>query len=152
MSRPSEPIQSKIDRGTYRASRDGSLEAIPNPEPANDQPPPETLQTEGKRIWNDHYPRLKQARILTVADVPAFEAMCKAFDDVTRCDEQLRSEGDFFKNDKGLPVRHPLAVQRDKYISERNSLLKQFGMMPLARGSMQIPPATMGTGISIRKR
>ena len=148
MSRPSEPIQSKIDRGTYRASRDGSLDAIPNPEPANDQPPPETLQTEGKRIWNDHYPRLKQARILTVADVPAFEA---TFDDVTRCDELLATEGFYYTNDKGSIIRHPVAIQRDRFVAERAALMKSFGLNPVARGTMQIPPAR-GTGINIRKR
>ena len=151
MSRQSEPIQSKIDRGTYRASRDGSLDGIPNPEPANDQSPPESLQSNGRRIWNDHYPRLKQARILTVADVPAFEAMCKAFDDVTRCDELLATEGFYYTNDKGSIIRHPVAIQRDRFVAERAALMKSFGLNPVARGTMQIPPAR-GTGINIRKR
>lgn len=152
MSRPSESIQSKIDRGTYRASRDGSLDAIPNPEPANDQPPPETLQTEGTRIWKDHFARLKQLRILTVADVPAFEQLCIAFDNVARCDALLRTEGDFYPNEKGAILRHPAAIQRDKYVAERSALMRQFGMMPAARCTMQVPPATKGTGIDIRKR
>lgn len=99
--------------------------------------PPIELKTEGQRVWREMYSPLKTAGVLTESDHNAFTMLCRSFDDVARCDDELRKTGEFYTAPKGQILRHPQAVQRDKYVAERSSLMRQFGMMPLARGTIK---------------
>lgn len=99
--------------------------------------PPEHLGDEGRRVWREMYGQLTDAGILTDADLSAFVLLCEAFDNVRRCDLTLQETGEFYTSPKGQILRHPQAVQRDKYVQERSALLRQFGMMPLARRTLK---------------
>ena len=96
--------------------------------------PPTELKTEGQRVWREMYSQLKTAGVLTESDHNAFVMLCRSFDDVARCDDELRKTGEFYTAPKGQILRHPQAVQRDKYVAERSALMRQFGIMPLAEG------------------
>jgi P27 family predicted phage terminase small subunit len=100
-------------------------------EPLND------LKTEGRRVWDELYSKLTDAGVLTSSDLNAFVMLCESFDNVKRCDEELRQTGEYYTAPKGQILRHPQAVQRDKYVAERSALMRQFGLMPLARGTMK---------------
>jgi len=115
--------------------------------------PPEHLKNEGRRIWLEMFEQLTDAGILTDADMSAFVLLCESFDNVKRCDDELSKTGEYYESGKGQVLRHPQAVQRDKYVAERSALMRQFGMMPLARGT--IKPKTLqkpSTGIKVRQR
>ena len=99
--------------------------------------PPTELKTEGQRVWDEMYSRLTDAGVLTESDHNAFVMLCRSFDDVARCDDELRKTGEFYTAPKGQILRHPQAVQRDKFVAERSALMRQFGMMPLARGTIK---------------
>ena len=83
------------------------------------------------------YSQLKTAGVLTESDHNAFTMLCESFDNVKRCDEELSKTGEYYELGKGQILRHPQAVQRDKYVAERSALMRQFGMMPLARGTIK---------------
>ena len=115
--------------------------------------PPEHLKNEGRRIWLEMSEQLTDAGILTDADMSAFVMLCRSFDDVARCDDVLRKTGEFYTAPKGQILRHPQAVQRDKYVAERSALMRQFGMMPLARGTIKPKALQKPTGgIKVRQR
>lgn len=115
--------------------------------------PPEHLKEEGRRVWQEMYSQLKDADILTDADMSAFVMLCESFDNVKRCDVELSKTGEFYESGKGAILRHPQAVQRDKYVAERSALMRQFGMMPLARGTIK-PKAIEKPrqGVAVRQR
>ena len=99
--------------------------------------PPTELKTEGQRVWREMYTQLKTAGVLTESDHNAFTMLCESFDNVKRCDEELSKTGEYYESGKGQILRHPQAVQRDKYVAERSALMRQFGLMPLARGTIK---------------
>ena len=96
------------------------------------------LKTEGRRVWDELFSKLTDAGVLTSSDLNAFTMLCESFDNVKRCDEVLRNDRRVLhSSQRADSPRHPQAVQRDKYVAERSALMRQFGLMPLARGTMK---------------
>lgn len=140
MGRHREPPAVKMAKGTFRADRDGNPDLIPMPEIVGDAKPPRHLKERGLNYWNLIYPELIKLNVLTIVDLPAFEELCSLMDKIHEMEVFLAEKGQWYTSPKGAILRHPAAIQRTQYVSERNTLMDRFGLNPTSRGKLQIKP------------
>lgn len=140
MGRPRKPVHLKVLDDTYQESKDGKLAYIPQPKPVARIGPPDDLGVAGNKFWNDHFDELERLQLLTEVDLPQFYELCLLMDRIAECQEIMSNEGAWYLTDKGNLLRHPASLQRDKYVAEKMALIRQFGLTPAARNTLQIMP------------
>ncbi len=138
MGRPRKPTNLKILDGSYRPDKDGDPDLIPQPKRVASIQPPNDLGVDGTKYWNDNYDELSRLGLLTVVDLPQFLELCVLVDKAKHCEQVMADEGAWYHTDKGNILRHPASLQRDKYVAEKMALIRQFGMTPSSRNTLQI--------------
>lgn len=152
MSRPRTPSALKLVKGTQRADRANGHE--PEPPVLVDLDPPAHLEAGPAAVWRQLAPALRQALVLTEADVVAFELLCNAVADVRQARQQRAGEFVAY-SPKGGQMLHQLLVAEQMLVKRIESLGARFGMDPASRSRLHVdpqsdlfdkPPAANGTG------
>lgn len=146
--RPRKPASVKILQGTFRADRNPVNEPQIDPPPKDKMKCPSTLNRWGKKFWKEHVNLLADSKILTAADLPAFEMLCQAWGafkeaeyDIHHFEQtgtkrtlaQYRQCRDY--NRKNMPEIMEMNENRTLF----GTLSAQFGMTPVARNKIDIP-------------
>jgi P27 family predicted phage terminase small subunit len=148
MPTPRKPKQVKILQGTFRQDRNPANEPTIDPPPKDKMGAPISLNRWGKKFWNDYINVLTNSKILTDADLSAFEMLAQAWgtykqaeydighDEVTgkkRTMVQYRESRNYSR--RSMPEMIELNESRALF----SQLSQQFGMTPVARNRIDIP-------------
>ena len=104
---------------------------------------PKDLDGIAKDCWDELAPMLVSMKVLTVADVKAFELLCVTFSNWKRSEAMLQKHGDVYPiRDANNQVKY---LQQSPYVSmSRNfgkafkEMLCEFGLTPSARSRIVI--------------
>lgn len=141
--RPSTPTELKVLSGTYRPDRAPKNEPKP-PAPEGLPAAPPYFDAVAKKEWNRLGPTLLWLKMLTVADLVAFETYCLTYSRLIAATKSLKkAKGMFYEytnkaNAKNYVVRPEVSV-----IQKESLLIKvlcaEFGLTPSSRGRMEAP-------------
>lgn len=143
-----KPRQLKVIQGTFRPDRNPKNE--PQVPALTDVPkPPPGLNRWARRMWKELTPHIVDNGVLTVVDLPAWEACCQQYG----LYRELLDAITHVRTDDGKRVRRSVAA----YLAGRNSqtipeytamrqafsqfktYLEQFGLTPASRNRVDIP-------------
>ena len=101
--------------------------------------PPEWLDKIAKEEWIRVAPELSKKKILTEADITAFEIYCKSYSRWKEAEKQMDSVGStVFKSGKGSYVQQlPQVAIAQKYMKLCQDFIVEFGLTPSSRGKMR---------------
>ena len=157
--RPSKPQVLHMHHGTYRADRDPSAGGSEAPTTgdrdmiATMPNPPRHLNDWGRRLWSDLGPRLATARVLTLWDLPTFEAMCMHYGLYREIHEAITT-----RVNEATGRRSRVSIM--EYLKDRNSqvivewnamrqaesrfsqIAQQFGLTPIQRDRLKVQADT----------
>lgn len=137
MPKPRTPTALKLLKGgkVSSARRNGE----PEPDLLNDLEPPPHLQARSAAVWNEVAPMLRQAKVLTVADVIALELLCDAVADYRLARSHC---GDNFTatSSKGGQMLNQWVVAMQMSCKRAEALMGKFGMDPASRSRILIGP------------
>lgn len=102
-------------------------------------PPPKWLGEHGGQEWRRVLPQLVRAKSLTLADVPALEGYCAAYDLAIRCEREITTL--LVDGLHGVPVKHPLLPVRDQAWTKVLKFAADFGLTPATRPKVAQLPA-----------
>ena len=136
------PDSVKKAKDTFRGKRERKNIDVP----PSDFIVPEKLSQEAKEIWCEVAATLTDAKLLTGLDRRHLMMYCEEAAKYWRLSFELQSEDDIVElyNDKGQPVnsyinpKHKLCEQA---LRNAHSLGAHFGLTPLARTKINLPPA-----------
>lgn len=151
MGRKKLPTTLKLQKGTFAAYRDGNpaLE-MQSPVVRNLPPAPDSLGTKGAERWETVGKILAAATCLQESDLQALECYARAFDEVLRCDEVLRKDGNYIPTTTSV-VMHPAVRERFQWLDLIRRYESEFGLTPSSRASVRKSEAPK-TGIQPRRR
>lgn len=147
--RPRKPTEVHLLAGNPGKIADLEAKAAAEPHPEAADPlappaPPKHLPKEARDCWKMNVAMLAQNRLLTEADMQAFEAYCvaywayrKALKDLKKAN-RLTLEG-VATNGAAKLTERPEAVSLRAYMKEMREWAREFGMTPAARGRMVLP-------------
>lgn len=106
-------------------------------EPVNEGPqPPEWLNEEGRRVWNELAPRLTAMKILQIVDATTFGRYCQTFGTWVKLQHVLDEEGTTYESESphGTYQRsHPAFNQADRLNRTLIQMESGFGLNPADR-------------------
>lgn len=117
------------------------FEGNPGKRPIKDTPEPAKLSKcpqptaglgkYGRRLWKQYAFGVWSMGLLTTVDVPAWESMCRSFQEMMDALEQLKGA----KTEQGQhgEKKHPLYTVYQQERENFQRMMKEFGMTPLAR-------------------
>ena len=117
--------------------------ALPTNEPlppaANCLPePPERFGPDAVAEWNRTGPVLHKMGLITLSDLPMFEAYCEAWGGYVSAQRTYAAQP-LVEGQKGNLVRNPAAqISRDN-LDKAISLARDFGMTPASRTRIDLP-------------
>ena len=139
MGRHKEPTELLKLKGSWRAKQRGD-----EPKPEKGLPNvPEGLSENALKVWDEVAPLLKNMNVLTVSDGIALEILCETYVRWRDAEDKVRKHGTVFpiRNEDGS-VRY---LQQSPFVGQANQaakllqgLLREFGMSPSARASLQV--------------
>lgn len=164
MGRPNLPTAEKIARGNPGKRALNSQE--PDPEYLDDVTPPAWLPEPAKTVWREFAQKMRDAKVLTVIDVPAFEKWCVAHArwrtavlDLARVGvmvERVGRDGErvLTKTKKETAAKkgastvaapshlvvNQLVFAESMFFKQAVTLEREFGMTPAARTRVRIDP------------
>ncbi len=129
----------KIASGTFRKDRDGDPTLAPRASAVADcPPPPESLGEHGRDYWLSELPKIIAGGYFTQLDIRAFERLCRAHDEVAKCDQTLEEQGEHSLSESGYICQHPAVNQRFKWLDIIRRYEADFWLTPTARAGKQI--------------
>ena len=145
------PATVKLARGTLRKDRDGDPKLAPRAALVVDCPqPPDSLGEHGREYWLTELPKIISAGYFTQLDLQAFARLCRAHDEVAKCDAVLLEEGEHTNTESGYICQHPAVNQRFKWLDIIRRYEDAFWMNPTARAGKQI--GERKTAVASRQR
>ncbi len=118
--------------------------------PALSKPPrvPSGLDKDAARFWRQAARALVEMRLLTAADVPAFEIMAKHWALAAKAWQRIEDEGMVTTDERGLPRKHPLLqVWRDNSKAFREYAAR-FGLTPADRARVHVKPGDVSKSLA----
>lgn len=106
----------------------------PKPEAAPEAgAPPKHLSDHAKAEWRRLYEPLRRCNLLTVADLPAFEAYCVSYGRAKEADEIIEREGLTITTPNQHKQAHPcVSISRQERFLAKAFLI-EFGLTPASR-------------------
>lgn len=131
MGRVKKPTKLKALQGTIRPCRENGNE----PEYVSlDDDPPDYLTARERRKWLELCGMLKEAGVMTVADVDALTAYVQIYWLWRDALDQIKVDGLMILDEKnGVMVKHPLHQIRRDSQSDLVKLMIEFGLTPASR-------------------
>ncbi len=123
-------------RGSWRAN---SKRRPPQPPPVLPKPP-DWIGADARELWMDLAPKLSRLGLLTELDVGAFTILCVTWGHWREADRYIAQHGDVYTNAAGLEKRHPMSGIASDTAKMLLTLCGQFGLTPLSRQRLQVPP------------
>lgn len=145
------PNTVKISHGTHRRDRDGDPSLEPGTPLVDCPQPPESLGDDGRNVWLEELSKIIQAGYFTQLDLRSFETYCRTFDEVSRLDAVLESQGEYFVAESGYMGQHPAVNARFKWLDIRRRYEEAFWMNPTARAGKNVRSKN-DSGVDRRKR
>jgi P27 family predicted phage terminase small subunit len=105
---------------------------------------PEWLDAEAKAEWVRVVPLLASQGVLLAVDAAALAAYCQTYSDWRKAAEQVRADGQTFRDAKGNIRVHPAAKLCLSLLSEMRRTAAEFGFTPAARSRIDTPPPQTG--------
>jgi P27 family predicted phage terminase small subunit len=130
-------IELQIAQGTYRKDRHGNPEDIVKFSKPEGIDPPDYLNDEGIRIWNNHYQEFVELGVIQSSDVESFGYLCLLHQLIKYADDECGKIGWVETNENGATRRPALAVQRADWMRELIQFKSRFGMFPNCRNELQ---------------
>jgi len=145
--RPRKPMAQKVLQGTFRKDRNPVNEPVISPPKVDTVRPPSSLNKWGKTFWKEHYQQLVDAKILTAADMPAFEMMARSWGEYKQADWDIchgsdgkkRTMAEYRRSREYNRKKMPEVMERKESLEAFNRIASQFGMTPVARNKIDIP-------------
>ena len=130
MARPRKQTAVKRLQGTLQPCRDRK---VPEADVLAKVPaPPKHLTKKAAAVWRQLAPYLHKAKLLTEADLVAFELGCSAFAEYLEADAYIREHGSSYL--AGTMRRaHPEVLQRSDAWKRARAMLGEFGLSPQSR-------------------
>lgn len=94
---------------------------------------PRVLSPQARRLWRDLAPVLAGAGLLTIADLPAFTALCMHFGMMVEAAQQVKAEGATIMASMGETRKHPATSLIAENSRALKSYLVEFGLSPSSR-------------------
>lgn len=146
MARPPKPTGLKLIEGNKGKRALNKQE--PDPEYLSDLTAPEWLSEDAARVWDEVAPHLRNARLLTTADVQMLGMGCVA---IAQYRASARRAGDslvkskLVENDDGQLVEtgehvNPWLIVQSMSFKQAMVVFQQFGMSPAARTRIAVNP------------
>ena len=141
MGRQKEPTELLKLKGSWRAKdRDGR-----EPKPEKGKPDiPENISEDGKKVWEKLEPLLENMNVLTKADGIILEMISETYTRWRDAEDKIKKFGTVFpiKCDKTGDVKYlqqsPFVGQANTAAKQLQSLLREVGLTPSARASLQV--------------
>lgn len=111
--------------------------------------PPVSVKGAALVVWNKLAPMLMAAKLLSVADIPAFARYCRLTARWEEAERTLDEDGLTYESESAhgkLKRAHPAAMLSMRYSRELLTLEAQFGLLPAER--QRIFQARAQTGVS----
>ncbi len=146
--RPRKPASVKILQGTFRKDQNPKNEPIVSPPSKDKMGAPSTLNRWGKKFWKDHIDELTNCKILTAADLPAFEMLCHSWGAFKEAEHDIHHDEATGKKRTMAQYREargysrksmPEIMELNENRAQVSALCNQFGMTPVARNKIDIP-------------
>jgi P27 family predicted phage terminase small subunit len=126
----------------------------PRPPAVISDDPPAHLSPGARRAWAYYAPILRQARVLTVADLKALSEMCECESTVEslRADVHKNGRNQIVITTVGEEVEKPRPVIAQLHAAERalKGWLQEFGLTPASRSKVSVPPPAPQEGEAVR--
>lgn len=103
---------------------------------------PSWLDRTARREWRRLAPQLEKMRLLTEGDLAAFACYCKAYSDLQKAEEIMRTEGRIFTTEKGYMMPHPAVAMANQAMKSIKDFAIQFGFTPSARSRIDLEPSS----------
>jgi len=105
--------------------------------------PPEFLGETARGEWKRRAKEFVEIGMLTGPDLGLLAAWCEAYGRFADASRQFKENGCpyFYTNDKGSQVKHPLINIINDAEHTMRSLAGEFGMSPVARPRISLPPS-----------
>lgn len=132
------PTAALVERGSRRGRKRQEEEvqfAVKTP------PRPDWLADDAAELWDEIYPILEDAGVLTVADRTALGMLCDQIAIYIRARKIVDKEGLVITGQKGNKVKNPAEVQMQKAWSHVMKGLAVFGMSPADRANVKAKKA-----------
>jgi P27 family predicted phage terminase small subunit len=94
---------------------------------------PSWLLPEAKKEWKRLAPALEAMRVLTVADLSAFEGYCQAYARWREAEEFITQHGSIFKTPSGYVQQVPQVSIAQQNLKIMQSFCSEFGLTPASR-------------------
>jgi len=94
---------------------------------------PSWLLPEAKKEWKRLAPALEAMRVLTVADLKAFEGYCQAYARWREAEEFITQHGSIFKTPSGYVQQVPQVSIAQQNLKIMQSFCSEFGLTPASR-------------------
>jgi P27 family predicted phage terminase small subunit len=118
----------------------------PKPPAANALPePPSRFSRDAKAEWRRTGPILHKMGLITLADLPMFEAYCEAWGGYVAATRAYASEP-LVEGQRGNLVRNPAAQIARDHLDKAIALARDFGMTPASRTRIDLPGQASGSG------
>lgn len=138
MGRPRKPTNLKVIAGTDTKHPQNGHE--PEPDLLEELEPPEHLPAKSAAVWRELAPVLRRIKVLTVADVVAFELLCDAIADYRRA-RGLRGDNFVTTSPKtGAEMLDQMLVAQQMVGKRAEAMMAKFGMDPASRTRIMIAP------------
>ena len=137
MANPKKPTALKIIEGNKGKRALNKQE--PDPEYLNDLTAPAWLDKESADVWNEIVPVLREAKLLTKADVPTLSAGCVAFAKYRLASRRLGDDL-VVEGPKGGYYVNQWMVAQSMAFKQAMGVFEKFGMSPAARTRIAVNP------------
>ena len=102
--------------------------------------PTDWLDDIAKKEWRRVAPELVKVKLLTIADITALEAYCKAYSRWREAEKQMDTvKNTVFKTPNKYVQQLPQVAIAQKYLSICKSFMTEFGLTPSSRSRMLLP-------------
>jgi len=124
--------------GRYREDRHGDRN---EPRPKGEPRKPDWLTGVASDLWDRIVPDLVEAKVATSWDQAALEILCRSYAEWRAADRLLRETEDISERYKCMVMCTSAGKQLDRYLAK-------FGLTPVDRRKIDVPPDEEGTSFS----
>lgn len=133
--RKSQPAEVKEAKGNPGRRPTGAVSTADVPELSGGAPA--HLTTEGKKIWRDLAPQLRQTKLIRQTDRLALARYCDTLADYWKVTRELRTKKHVYEAERvdgGKMLRvNPLFMVQDRLARRLDTMEDRFGLTPRAR-------------------
>lgn len=109
--------------------------------PADGWEAPRGLKGDALEFWDKHYPMLQKSGVLKETDLPAFEALCRAWGLYKQADrEASKPNGLVQVTEGGYEAPSGWVILRGKFYAEFKAMATLFGLTPTDRTRVKSDP------------